>query len=154
MEQAADALFDLKEAAAARASGGIVSAELRTTGGAFYVAFEMQGGGWAELVKANGRERRLFRDAGAALKVVSELGITRGRFSLEGWDTRAPKLPAWKRPDKAMDMRERHRRASESMREEAGLIEARGGGESSPLASDASGTVSSSRRGAARSQRT
>jgi hypothetical protein len=141
MDEISDVHFDLKQAAAACAAGGIVSAELRVIDGSFYVAFETLAGAMVELVKSNGRDRRLFRDATAALKIIRELGISHGRFSLEGWDVHAPKLPAWTRPDKAMDMRERHRRAVESMQ-----LESRGPVEPDPLSSDAHGSASSSKQ--------
>jgi hypothetical protein len=141
MDEISDVHFDLKQAAAACAAGGIVSAELRVIDGSFYVAFETLAGAMVELVKSNGRNRRLFRDATAALKIIRELGISHGRFSLDGWDVRAPKLPAWTRPDKALDMRERHRRAVESMQ-----LESRGPVEPDPLSSDAHGSASSSKR--------
>jgi hypothetical protein len=146
MAEISDVHFDLKQAAAACAADGIVSAELRVIDGSFYVAFETLAGGMVELVKSNGRERRLFRDGGAALKIIRELGISHGRFSLEGWDVRAPKLPAWTRPDKAMDMRERHRRAAESLREESTRLESLGTVEPDLLSSDALDSPPSSKR--------
>jgi hypothetical protein len=129
------AQFDLKQAAAAVQAGGIVSAELRAERASFFIVFEMQQGlGFAELVKSNGRERRAFRDPSAALKVLRELGIVAGRFSLTDWDVDALKAPAWRRPDQAAQMVERHRRASESLARES----ARGEIESVDRAEDSS----------------
>jgi hypothetical protein len=114
------AQFDLKQAVAAVQAGGIVAAELRAEHVLFFIVFELRGLGFAELVKSNGRERRAFRDPSAALKVIRELGIVDGRFSLADWDVQAPKAPAWKRPDQAAHMVERHRRAMESLALESG----------------------------------
>jgi hypothetical protein len=114
------AQFDLKQAVAAVQAGGIVAAELRAEYVSFFIVFELRGLGFAELVKSNGRERRAFRDPSAALKVIRELGIVDGSFSLADWDIQAPKAPAWKRPDQAAHMVERHRRAMESLALESG----------------------------------
>ncbi|WP_321947186.1 hypothetical protein [Paraburkholderia sp. J10-1] len=100
--------FDVAQARAAVEAGGVFSAILRAEKGAFYVELETREAGIAELVTSNGRERRPFRDPGAALKVVRELGVTTGRFAIAEWDTRAPKAPAWTRPDQKEHMKRRN----------------------------------------------
>jgi hypothetical protein len=108
------ASFDLAQASAAVKAGGVMSAILRADKGSFYIELEMREAGVAELVTSNGRERRTFREPGAALKVVRELGVANGRFALEEWDTHAPKAKAWSRPDQSADMKARHQRAEEA----------------------------------------
>ena len=103
--------FDLARAGAAVRAGGVLSAILRARNGVFHLELETRESGLAELVTANGRRRRTFREPGAALRVVRELGIVSGRFVLEDWDTRAPRIPAWTRPDQSAGMKARHRRA-------------------------------------------
>lgn len=103
--------FDLAQAGAAVRAGGVLSAILRAGNGVFHLELKTRESGLAELVTANGRRRRTFREHGAALRVVRELGIVSGRFVLEDWDTRAPRIPAWTRPDQSAGMKERHRRA-------------------------------------------
>ncbi|MFM0114954.1 hypothetical protein [Paraburkholderia nemoris] len=103
--------FDLAQASAAVKAGGVLSAILRAGNGVFHLELETRESGLAELVTANGRRRRTFREPGAALRVVRELGIVSGRFVLEDWDTRAPRTPAWTRPDQSAGMKARHRRA-------------------------------------------
>jgi hypothetical protein len=116
--------FDLAQASAAVKAGGVLSAILRAANGAFYIELETRESGVAELVTSNGRERRTFREPGQALKVVRELGVATGRFALEEWDTRAPKAPAWKRPDQAAHMKDRHQRADEAAEYEADVLQA------------------------------
>jgi hypothetical protein len=95
-------------------SGGVLSAVLRADRSGFYVELETRTLGFVELVISNGRERRTFRDPGQGLKVIRELGITSGRFAIEEWDTRAPKAPAWKRPDQSAHMKRRNALADEA----------------------------------------
>lgn len=111
--------LDVSEALAAAKTGGIVCATIRAENGTFFVELELRDDRFADLVVSNGRERRLFRDPGHALKVVREIGITSGRFELEEWDTKAPKVPAWSRPDQAEAMKTRHRRAEQDAEFEA-----------------------------------
>ncbi|MFM0006274.1 hypothetical protein PQR57_35470 [Paraburkholderia dipogonis] len=111
--------FDLAQAGAAVRAGGVLSAILRAGNGTFHLELETRESGLAELVTANGRRRRTFREPGAALRVVRELGIVSGRFVLEDWDTRAPRAPAWTRPDQSAGMKARHRRAEAAVALEA-----------------------------------
>ncbi|KVW81387.1 hypothetical protein WK99_22070 [Burkholderia ubonensis] len=113
----------MAQASAAVKAGGVLSAILRADHGAFYVELETREG-LAELVTSNGRDRRTFRDPGQALKVVRELGVASGRFALEEWDPRAPKAPAWTRPDQAAHMRTTHQRAEAAAEFEADMLEA------------------------------
>ena len=103
--------FDLAQAGAAVRAGGVLSAILRAANGAFHIELETRESGIAALVTANGRRLRTFREPGAARRVVRELGIVIGRFVLEDWDMRAPRAPAWTRPDQSAGMKARHRRA-------------------------------------------
>lgn len=116
--------FDVAQASAAVQAGGILSAILRAENGAFYIELETRESGVAELVTANGRERRTFREPGQALKVVRELGVATGRFALEEWDTRAPKAKAWTRPDQSAHMKDKHQRADEAAEYEADVLQA------------------------------
>jgi hypothetical protein len=118
------ASFDLAQASAAVKAGGVLSAVLRAEKGAFYIELETREAGVAELVTSNGRERRTFREPGAALKVVRELGVSIGRFALEEWDTHAPKAKAWSRPDQSADMKARHQRAEEAAAFESDILQA------------------------------
>jgi hypothetical protein len=122
------ATFDLAQATAAVKSGGVVSAVLRADEGSFYVEFETRERGIAELVTSNGRQRRVFRDPGQALKVLWELGLAEGRFALTGWNPEAPRR-AWSRPDSAAEMKAKHEAAAEHAAFvadiEAGLAEIR-----------------------------
>jgi hypothetical protein len=118
------ASFDLAQASAAVKAGGVLSAILRADKGSFYIELEMREAGVAELVTSNGRERRTFREPGAALKVVRELGVANGRFALEEWDTHAPKAKAWSRPDQSADMKARHQRAEEAAAFETDILQA------------------------------
>lgn len=118
------ASFDLAQASAAVKAGGVLSAILRAEKGSFYIELETREAGVAELVTSNGRERRTFREPGAALKVVRELGVATGRFALEEWDTHAPKAKAWSRPDQSADMKARHQRAEESAAFETDILQA------------------------------
>ncbi|MEX3953969.1 hypothetical protein AB4Y40_40530 [Paraburkholderia sp. EG287B] len=106
--------FDLAQASAVVRAGGVLSAIVRAERGAFYIELETRESGVAELVTSNGRERRAFRDPGQALKVVRALGVATGRFALEEWDTRAPKAPAWTRPDQSAHMRRRNQLADDA----------------------------------------
>jgi hypothetical protein len=116
--------FDVAQARAAVEAGGILSAILRAEKGAFYIELETRESGVAELVTSNGREPRPFRDPGAALKVVRELGVATGRFTLDEWDTHAPKAKAWTRPDQSAHMKDKHQRADEAAEFEADVLQA------------------------------
>jgi hypothetical protein len=116
--------FDVAQASAAVKAGGVLSAILRAEKGSFYIELETRESGVAELVTSNGRERRSFRDPGQALRVVRQLGVATGRFALEDWDAKAPKAPAWSRPDQSADMKARHQRADESAEFEADILQA------------------------------
>lgn len=116
--------FDVAQASAAVKAGGVLSAILRAEKGAFYIELETRESGVAELVTANGRERRTFREPGQALKVVRELGVVTGRFALEEWDTCAPKAKAWTRPDQSAHMKDKHQRADEAADYEADVLQA------------------------------
>ncbi len=116
--------FDVAQASAAVKAGGVLSAILRAENGAFYIELETRESGVVELVTANGRERRTFREPGQALKVVRELGVATGRFALEEWDTRAPKAKAWTRPDQSAHMKDKHQRADEAAEYEADVLQA------------------------------
>ncbi|VVD31211.1 hypothetical protein [Paraburkholderia dioscoreae] len=116
--------FDVAQASAAVKAGGVLSAILRVENGAFYIELETRESGVVELVTANGRERRTFREPGQALKVVRELGVAIGRFALEEWDTRAPKAKAWTRPDQSAHMKVKHQRADEAAEYEADVLQA------------------------------
>lgn len=116
--------FDVAQASAAVKAGGVLSAILRAEKGAFYIELETRESGVAELVTSNGRERREFRDPGQALKVVRELGVATGRFALEEWDTRAPRAPAWTRPDQSAHMRRRNQLADDAAEFEADVLQA------------------------------
>jgi len=118
------ASFDLAQASAAVQAGGVLSAILRADKGSFYIELETRESGVAELVTSNGRERRTFREPGQALKVVRELGVATGRFALEEWDTRAPKAPAWTRPDQSAHLKATHQRAEEAAEFEADVMQA------------------------------
>ncbi|MDE1183789.1 hypothetical protein [Paraburkholderia sp.] len=100
------------------------SAVLRAEQGTFYVELETRESGLVELVTSIGRERRVFRDPGQALKVLRALGVETGRFALQEWDPRAPKAKAWSRPDQSAQMKARHVRADEAAEFEKDVLEA------------------------------
>jgi hypothetical protein len=106
--------FDLAQA------GGVLSAILRAGNGAFHIEPKTRDCGLAERVTANGRRQRTCR-----VMVMRELGIVSGRFVLEEWDTRAPRAPAWTRPDQSAGMKARHRRADAAAALEAAARRAR-----------------------------
>ena len=116
-------LFDVAQATAAVKAGGVLGAILRAERSGFFLELETRDG-VAELVTSNGRERRAFRDPGLALKVARELGVSNGRFAIEEWDTRAPKAPAWKRPDQSRSMKEKHQLADDAAAFEADVVQA------------------------------
>jgi hypothetical protein len=118
------ASFDLAQASAAVKAGGVLSAILRADKGAFYLELETRESGVVELVTSNGRERRTFREPGAALKVARDLGVATGRFALEEWDTRAPKAPAWTRPDQSAHLKRRNQLADEAAEFDADVRQA------------------------------
>ncbi|MGX7004897.1 hypothetical protein [Caballeronia sp. KNU42] len=102
----------------------MLSAILPAEKKSFYVELETREAGVAELVTSNGRERRTFREPGAALNVVREVGLVTCRFALDEWDTHPPKAKAWSRPDQSADMKARHQRAEHAAAFETDILQA------------------------------
>jgi hypothetical protein len=104
--------LDVSQAAAAALAGGVLSANLKADGDAFYVELETRTAGTAMLVTSNNRRPRAFRNPAKALEVIRELGLQSGRFSLEAWQPDQRASARRSRPDRADAMRQTHANAA------------------------------------------
>lgn len=106
--------LDLSQATAAVESGGVLSAILKGKGAAFFIEFETRAG-FAELVTANGRKPRAFRNPVKALELVRKLGLPSGRFSLLEWRPEDAELDtARRRPERSIALKAAHEAAAYS----------------------------------------
>jgi len=92
--------LDLGQARAASASGGLLAATLRGSGGHFLLELETRKG-TALLVSSNSTQPRRFRNPLLALQLVrEELGLHSARYVLGDWSAPAAKVERPRRPDR------------------------------------------------------
>jgi hypothetical protein len=104
--------LDLSQATAAVESGGVLSAVLKGKGAAFFIEFETRAGS-AELVTANGRKPRAFRNPVKALELVRELGLPGGRFLLQEWRPEEAEFDtSRRRPERSISLKAAHEAAA------------------------------------------
>ncbi|WP_109482536.1 hypothetical protein [Paraburkholderia sp. C35] len=90
--------YDAKQARTAIQSGGIATAVIRAEEALWFVEFVTREADVVDLVTAR-NERRSFRNAHLALKVLRELGITLAQVQMENWNQDAEPEKLWSRPD-------------------------------------------------------
>jgi len=100
-------MFTIDQARSAAASGGVLSANLRPVGSMFALEFETRSGP-AMLVAAVSKQVRKFVSPLKAFKIVRELGLEGGRFSVANWLPHERDIERQTRPDKSAALKEMH----------------------------------------------